>query len=120
MAHFANLDENSIVTQVIVVHNNELLDEDGQESEAKGIQFCQNLFGGTWVQTSYNGSIRKNYAVVGSPYDAERDAFLTPKTFESWVFNEESCQWDAPIPKPQDGKSYSWDEPTTSWIEVTE
>lgn len=120
MAHFAEIDSDNIVLRVIVVHNNECADENGQESEAKGIEFCQNLFGGNWVQTSYNGNIRKNYAVVGCPYDSLRDAFLTPQPFASWVFNEATCQWDAPTPKPQDGKRYGWDEPTTSWIEVKE
>lgn len=119
MAHFAQLNEDSIVMQVIVVHNNELLDENNQESEEKGAAFCQNLFGGTWLQTSYNGSIRKNYAAKGYFYNQALDAFVPPKPFPSWVLNEESCQWDAPTQKPQDDKIYNWDEPTTSWIEVT-
>ena len=119
MAHFAQLDENNMVTQVIVVNNNELLNENGQESEAKGISFCQSLFGGNWVQTSYNASIRKNYAGAGFYYDSQRNAFIPPKPFASWVLNEDTCRWDAPVPHPQDGKLYGWDEPTLSWIEVT-
>ena len=119
MAHFAQLDENNIVTQVIVVHNNELLDENGVEQESKGISFCQNLFGGNWIQTSYNNKIRKNYAGIGFQYDNVRDAFIQPKPYESWLLNEDTCQWEAPIPRPNDDKLYVWDEPTTSWVEIT-
>lgn len=118
MAHFAQLDENNVVTQVIVVHNNELLDN-GQESELKGIQFCVSLLGGTWKQTSYNGTIRKNYAGVGFTFDAGRDAFIPPKPFSSWLLNEDTCLWYAPVERPQDGKKYVWDEATTSWVEYT-
>lgn len=117
MAHFAQLDENNVVTQVIVVNNNELLDN-GQESEAKGIAFCQSLFGGNWVQTSYNGRIRKNYAGIGFTYDSQRDAFIPPKPFLSWTLNEQTCNWEAPVPYPQDGKQYVWDEAQQNWIEV--
>lgn len=120
MAHFARLESN-LVTEVIVVHNNELL-VDGVESEAKGIEFCQSLFGGEWKQTSYNGTIRKNYAGVGYIYDEDRDAFIGPKPFESWVLNEDTCRWKAPTPYPtvdsKDPKDYRWDEPTVSWVEV--
>ena len=95
MAHFAELDATNTVTQVIVVHNNELLDN-GVESEAKGIAFCQSLFGGNWVQTSYNASIRKNYAGIGCIYDPVRDAFIPPKPEEgNWVLNEDTCRWEA-------------------------
>ena len=94
MAHFAELDATNTVTQVIVVHNNELLDN-GVESEAKGIAFCQSLFGGNWVQTSYNASIRKNYAGIGCTYDPVRDAFIPPKPEEgNWVLNEDTCRWE--------------------------
>jgi hypothetical protein len=94
MAHFAQLDESNIVTQVIVVHNNELLDN-GVESEAKGIAFCQSLLGGNWVQTSYNGNIRKNYAGIGYTYDQTRDAFIPPKPeLGEWVLNEDTCIWE--------------------------
>jgi hypothetical protein len=117
MAHFAQLDENNLVLQVIVVHNNELL-VDGVESEAKGTEFCQSLFGGNWIQTSYNGNIRKNYAGVGYTYDATRDAFIAPQPYLSWVLNETTCHWGSPVPYPDDGKMHFWDEPTTSWIEV--
>ena len=73
MAHFAQLDENNFVTQVIVVHNNELLDESGVEQESKGIVFCQSLLGGNWVQTSYNNNFRKNYAGIGFTYDSNKE-----------------------------------------------
>jgi hypothetical protein len=116
MAHFAQLDENNIVTQVIVVHNNELLDN-GVESESKGILFCQSIFGidTMWKQTSYNGSLRKNFAGVGFRYDDLRDAFLEIKPFTNWVLNNETCKWEAPIPHPEDGKRYGWDGYTNSW-----
>lgn len=119
MAHFAQLDENNIVLQVIVVHNNELLDENGAESEDKGIAFCQMLFPGTtWKQTSYNATMRKNYAGIGYTFDAGRDAFIPPQPYPSWVLDEATCRWDAPVPYPTDGKQYYWDEATTSWVEV--
>lgn len=117
MAHFAEIDETNTVLQVIVVHNNELL-EDGVESEAKGIAFCQSLFGGNWVQTSYNGNIRKNYAGIGFTYDADRDAFIPPKPFDSWILNEDTCLWEAPVPYPSDGSIYSWDEENQEWVAV--
>ena len=118
MAHFAEIGLNNTVLRVIVVHNNELMDENGQESEAKGAQFCRNLFGGTWVQTSYNGNFRKNYAGEGFTYDSTRDAFIAPKPFASWNLNEATCQWQPPTPMPQDGAIYNWDEETTSWKQV--
>ncbi len=117
MAHFAKL-ENNVVTQVIVVSNQDILDENGQENEQKGIDFCSNLLGGTWLQTSYNGNIRKNYAGVGYTYDEGRDAFIAPKPFASWVLNETTAQWKAPVDMPTDDKRYTWDEATTAWVEV--
>jgi len=117
MAHFAKL-ENNIVTQVIVVANQDILNENGQESEQKGIDFCSNLLGGTWIQTSYNGKIRKNYAGVGYTYDESRDAFIAPKPFNSWLLDEDKAQWKAPVAMPTDDKMYSWDEDTTSWKEI--
>jgi hypothetical protein len=125
MAHFAEIGLNNTVLRVIVVHNNELLDN-GQESESKGAEFCRNLFGGTWVQTSYNGTIRKNFAGQGYTYDSERDAFIPPKPFASWVLNETTCLWEAPVAMPEDAgtgeppKRYTWDEPTVSWVLITE
>ena len=128
MAHFAELDENNIVKQVIVVHNNELLDENGDESEAKGIAFCQSLFGGNWVQTSYNGSIRKTFAGIGYTYDPINDHFFAPRPYPSWVLNSDA-HWGPPVPMPVNPytpdqeaywlePTYQWDETTLSWIEV--
>lgn len=121
MAHFAQLDENNVVLQVIVVHNNDCLDENGNESEAVGAAFCKSLLGEItrWKQTSYNGNMRKNYAGIGYQYDPIRDAFIPPKPYPSWVLVEETCNWTAPTAYPTDGKPYYWDEATTSWVEVT-
>jgi len=117
MAHFAQIDDSGTVLQVIVVHNNELLNN-GVESEAKGVSFCQALFGGTWVQTSYNANIRKNYAGIGYTYDAGRDAFIPPQPYPSWTLNEATCTWQSPVPMPTDNKPYRWDESTLSWVEI--
>ena len=94
---------------------------DGQENETKGILFCKSLYGEEtrWKQTSYNGTMRKNYAGFGYTYDAQRDAFIPPKPFNSWVLNETSCLWEAPTPYPTDDERYYWDEETTSWVLVT-
>jgi len=115
MAHFAQLDTNNVVTQVIVVSNEDTSTAQGDEKESIGIAFCERLLGGTWVKTSYNGNIRKNYAGIGYTYDKDRDAFIPPKPFNSWVLNESTCLWDAPVAMPNDGDMYSWDESTTSW-----
>lgn len=120
MAHFAEIGLNNIVERVIVVHNNELLDENGIESEQIGIDFCNSLFGGTWIQTSYNKNFRKNFAGVGFTYDSDLDAFIPPKPFESWVLNEETCQWHAPTPMPEDGQMYGWNEETQQWDLIDE
>jgi hypothetical protein len=119
MAHFAQLNEDNLVTQVIVVANQEILNEQGQESEQKGIDFCTNFLGGTWKQTSYNSNIRKNYAGIGYTYDESRDAFIAPKPFNSWILDETTCRWEAPVTMPTDGKLYVWDELTVTWIEIT-
>jgi hypothetical protein len=120
MAHFAQLD-NNVVINIIVVHNNELLDQDGNEVEQKGIDFCKSLYGQDteWVQTSYNGNFRKNYACGGGTYDPELDAFIKLKPWGSWVLDRETCTWTAPIPVPTDDKAYSWNESTLSWVEFT-
>jgi hypothetical protein len=94
MAHFAELDENNIVTRVIVVHNNELIDGEENESEQLGIDFCVAHYGGRWIQTSYNRLMRKNYAGIGYLYDPIRDAFIPPKPENGeWNLDEETCQW---------------------------
>ena len=118
MAHFAQLNDENLVTQVIVVANQDTADQDGVENEAIGIEFCTNLLGGTWKQTSYNANIRKNYAGVGYKYDATLDAFIPPQPFASWTLNNETAQWEAPTPYPTDDKRYTWDEATTAWVEV--
>lgn len=115
MTHFAKVN-NGIVEQVIV-------------AEQDFIDTFIDTSPGEWIQTSYNTQggvhllggtpLRKNYAGIGYTYDSQRDAFIPPKPFASWTLNEETCQWDAPIPYPTDGKPYYWDEPTTSWIEAT-
>ena len=117
MAHFAKI-ENNVVTQVIVVDNKDCADASGVEKEYIGAAFCERLLGGTWKQTSYNGSIRKNYAGVGYAFDAERDAFIPPKPYPSWLLNEDTCLWDAPVAMPNDGNRYTWDEATLAWVEL--
>ena len=123
MAHFAQI-ENNLVTQVIVVNNSDLLDEQGNESEVVGTQFCTDLLGGTWVQTSYNGNMRKNYAGIGDTYDATRDAFISPQPYPSWVLDEDTCIWESPVPYPTvaEGSTerWLWDEDTLLWIRVDE
>lgn len=119
MAHFVELDNDNIVVRGIVVHNNELLDESGNESEAKGIDFCTNLLGGRWIQTSYNGNFRKNYAGNGYVYDEVRDAFIAPKPYPSWILNEDTCKWEPPISYPmEENKAHYWDEDSLSWREI--
>lgn len=120
MAHFAKICLNNIVTDVLVVANRETMDSNGVEHESIGIEFLRSLTGhDTWVQTSYNGTIRKNYAGVGYTYDSVRDAFIPPNLYASWTLNENTCLWDAPTPMPIDGKNYNWDEPKLAWVEVT-
>ncbi len=116
MAHFAELDENNVVKRVIVVANKDTADVNGVEKESIGIAFCERLFGGTWKQTSYHGNIRKNYAGIGFTYRADIDAFVSPSPYPSWVLNLDTAKWEAPIPYPNDGNAYSWDEPTQSWV----
>ena len=119
MAHFAQLDEHNNVTAVIVVHDNEL-SVNGIELEAKGIAFLVLWSNGHpfWKQTSYNASIRKNYAGIGYTYDPDRDAFIPPQPFPSWTLDEQTCQWISPVPFPNDEKQYFWDEPSVSWKEA--
>jgi hypothetical protein len=113
MAHFAKI-ENGIVTQIIVVHNNELL-INGVENEQKGKDFCNSLFGGTWVQTSYNHNFRKQYAGIGFTYDADADVFVAPQPFPSWSLDN-NYDWQPPTPKPE-GRFY-WDEESLSWLPI--
>lgn len=127
MAHWAELDSNNVVTRVLVGDNN---DPAGDE----GYQWLIDNLGGTWVKTSYNAvagkwrnpetneitdnpGFRKNYAGIEYTYDSQRDAFIPPKLFNSWVLNEETCIWEAPVAYPNDGKFYTWDEEVTNWID---
>lgn len=118
MAHFAKLDENNVVTQVIVVSNSDTSDASGVEKEYIGAAFCERMFGGTWKQTSYNGNKRKNYAGIGYVYHEDIDAFVPPKPFASWTLNETTAQWEPPVAMPEDDKDYSWDEAAQAWVEV--
>ena len=115
MAHFAELDENNVVLRVIVVANPVLLDENGDEQEELGKTFCEGLFGGKWVQTSYNNNFRKLYAGVGFTYNAETDSFVSPKPYSSWVMGEDG-NWKAPVDCPDDGKIYAWSEESEEWV----
>ncbi len=113
MAHFAKI-ENGIVTQVIVVHNNELL-INGVENEQKGKDFCNSLFGGNWVQTSYNNNFRKQYAGTGYTYDSVADIFVIPQPYPSWSLDS-NHDWQPPTPKPEG--SFYWDEESLSWLPI--
>jgi len=121
MAHFAKLGLNSKVISVLVVDNKVLKDENGKEIEQLGVDFLNKLHNYPfWVQTSYNGNFRKNYAGIGARYDDELDAFISPKRFSSWSFNDETCQWEAPTPMPDDGEMYMWDEEAQDWSILAE
>ena len=117
MAHFAELNQNNEVLRVVVVDNRDTSDASGVEREHIGQAHLEKILGGVWRQTSYNATMRKNYAGVGYTYDSQRDAFIPPKPYASWILNETTCQWQAPIAQPQDGKMYAWNEQTTSWQE---
>jgi hypothetical protein len=111
MAHFAKLGAGNIIEAVHVVSNNIAT------SEQAGIDFLNNLYNSrdVWVQTSYNGNIRKNFASVGYTYDQTKDAFIAPKPYASWILNEDTCLWEAPSVIPDDGERYTWNESTTTW-----
>lgn len=111
MSHWAEIDNNNIVLRVLVGNNN---DPAGDE----GYQWLTHNLGGTWVKTSYNGNIRKNYAGIGYTYDTNRDAFIPPQPYPSWTLVEETCLWESPVPMPVvEGKFFTWDEDTVAWIE---
>ena len=111
MAHFAKLGVGNIVEQVITVSNDIAINEQA------GVNFINKLYNtrDVWKQTSYNGNIRKNYAGIGYQYDQTRDAFIAPKPFNSWILNEDTCKWEAPVDKPQDENKYTWNESTLTW-----
>lgn len=108
MAHFAQLDENDVVLQVIVVPDNQ---------EHRGHEFCADDLGlgGTWVQTSYNGTMRKNFAGIGMKFDRKRDAFIPVKPYESWILNEQTCNWESPVAYPDEEVMHLWNEETMNW-----
>jgi hypothetical protein len=108
MAHFAQIDENNVVVQVLVVPDN--AEDRGQDYLANDLGL-----GGTWVQTSYNNRIRKNFAGVGFTYDTDKDAFIAPKPFDSWLLDEDTCRWEAPVAYPTDGVMYQWNENDKDW-----
>jgi len=107
MAHWAEVDNNNIVIRVLVTNTN---------SPNEGYDWLIQNLGGTWIQTSYNATIRKHYAGIGFTYSEQLDAFIPPSPFESWELDETTCTWQAPIPYPDDGQPYRWEESTTSWV----
>jgi hypothetical protein len=111
MAHFAKLGVGNIVEQVIVVSNDIAI------TEQAGVDFINKLYNtrDVWKQTSYNNNIRKNFAGIGYQYDQTRDASIAPKPFNSWILNEDTCNWEAPVAYPNDGEKYTWNELTLSW-----
>lgn len=109
MSHWAEIDKNSIVRRVVVGDNN---DPNGDE----GYQWLIDNLGGTWIKTSYNGSIRKNYAGLDYKYDEDLDVFIPPKPYDSWTLNEDTYRWEAPLKHPEDGKIYSWNESKQNWV----
>ena len=119
MATFAKIGLNSKVIESLSVHNDVLKDANGMEQEALGIDFLTKLTGwAIWRQTSYNNNMRKNHAGIGHSYDEERDAFIPPKPYPSWLLDEDTCLWDSPTPYPDDGNKYEWNESNQSWDAV--
>ena len=116
MAHFAQIADDGTVLTVTVISNEVLTDEDGVEQEQLGKDLCQSLFGGTWVQTSYNNNFRKRFAFIGGAYDSVNNVFLFPQPFPSWTLDGE-YEWQPPTPYPSDGKAYLWSEESKSWVE---
>lgn len=119
MAHFAKLDINNIVTEIVVVNNAVLIKADGTESELKGKQFLNNLLGSaTWKQTSYNHSFRKQFAGIGFTFDSEKNKFIAPQPYPSWELDSND-DWQAPVDYPDDGNNYQWNEENQSWEQIT-
>jgi hypothetical protein len=116
MATFAKIGLNNKVIEVLSVHNNELLDSNGVEQEVNGIDFLTKLTGWSiWAQTSYNNNFRKNHAGIGYTYDEDRDAFISKKPYNSWILNETTCQWEAPVALPDTENRYNWNEINQNW-----
>lgn len=118
MAHFAQINENNVVTQVIVVSNDDCGGGNYPESDPIGAAFCHNLLGGTWKQTSYNGNFRKRYAGIGYTFREDIDAFVAPQPYPSWTLNEETANWEAPVARPVGG-TWVWNEVGQKWDEIT-
>lgn len=122
MAHFAQLDADNIVLQVIVVGNDDCQDDDGNESEAVGIAFCQSLLGADtiWKQTSYNHNIRVRYASIGDTYNADLDAFIRPQPYPSWTLSAVTKDWEPPVAKPDNTEThyYVWNETDQQWDQI--
>ena len=126
MAHYALLNENNIVIQVITGVDENIIQTDLDGTQVGGSSEAWEEFYATrpWLnatsckRTSYNGNIRKNYAGIGYFYDSTKDAFIAPKPFNSWILNEDTCRWESPVPYPTDNKPYSWNEDTQSWVEI--
>jgi len=117
MAYFAKLGTGNIIENVISINNSVITDANGVEQEKLGIDFINKLYNtrDVWKQTSYNNNIRKNFAGIGFQYDQQRDAFIPPKPFNSWILNEDTCRWNAPVAYPQDDNRYTWNESTLTW-----
>jgi len=117
MAYFAKLGKGNIIETVISINNSVITDANGIEQEQLGVDFINKLYNtrDVWKQTSYNNNIRKNFAGIGYTYDEDRDAFIPPKPFNSWILNEDTCLWNPPVAYPQDNNRYTWNEQTLSW-----
>ena len=122
MAHFAKLNSENIVIHVSVVDNWNTVDGSGNESEEVGIAYLKSIHGAdtNWKQTSYNNNIRGTFAAINYIYDAVKDVFYPPQPYDSWTLDESKWCWQPPVPFPQDGKIYTWNEDTTSWVEKVE
>jgi hypothetical protein len=126
MAYFAKLGTGNIIETVISINNSVITDANGIEQEQLGVDFINKLYNtrDVWKQTSYNNNIRKNYAGIGYQYDQQRDAFIPPRQFNSWILNEDTCLWEAPVDMPttqlEDNQYYSWNESILNWEIKTE
>ena len=117
MAYFAKLGTGNIIEKVISINNSVITDSNGIEQEKLGVDFINKLYNtrDVWKQTSYNRTFRKNYAGIGYQYDQTRDAFIPPKPFNSWILNEDTCRWEAPVAMPINENRYTWNESTLTW-----
>ena len=120
MAYFAKLGTGNIVEQVISINNSVITDSNGVEQEQLGVNFINKLYNtrDVWKQTSYNNNIRKNFAGIGFQYDQQRDAFIPKKPYNSWILNEQTCNWESPVARPSDAsinKNYKWNEQIQNW-----